>query len=357
MRETDNVARLGGDEFTVTLGKLENLQGVDRIAQEILDELTKPFHLGNELLFISASIGITFYPEDATDIDTLLKNADQAMYSAKHQGRNRYCYFTPSMQAEAQNRMRLASDLRSAVENHQLRIVYQPIVELASGAINKAEALIRWAHPTKGLINPATFIPIAEETGSISNIGNWVFRQTTHPLAIWRKTLHPGFQISINKSPAQFELENKNPCSAEWLAYMQTLELAPDSMVIEITEGLLLEASNKVYEQMKLMRTAGLQFSLDDFGTGYSSLSYLKKFEIDFLKIDKSFVGNLAPGSDDLALCEAIIVMAHKLGIKVIAEGIKTQEQCKLLTEANCDYGQGYLFSKPVAAEEFEKLF
>ena len=357
VRETDNVARLGGDEFTVTLGELENLQSVDRIAQEILDELAKPFHLGNELLFISASIGITFYPEDATDIDTLLKNADQAMYSAKHQGRNRYCYFTPLMQAEAQNRMRLASDLRSAVENHQLHIVYQPIVELASGTIHKAEALIRWIHPDKGPINPAIFIPIAEETGTISSIGDWVFHQTAQQLAIWRKTLHPDFQISINKSPAQFELENKKPCSAEWSAYLQALELAPNSMVIEITEGLLLEASNKVFEQMQLMRAAGLQFSLDDFGTGYSSLSYLKKFEIDFLKIDKSFVGNLAPGSDDLALCEAIIVMAHKLGIKVIAEGIETADQCRLLTEANCDYGQGYFFSRPVTTEAFEIFF
>lgn len=228
VRETDSVARLGGDEFTVTLGELESLQSVNRIAQKILDELAKPFHLGNELVFISASIGITFYPKDGADIDTLLKNSDQAMYSAKHQGRNRYCYFTPSMQAESQNRMRLASDLRSAVENHQLRLVYQPIVELASGAIHKAEALIRWAHPTKGLINPATFIPIAEETGIISSIGDWVFRQTAHQLVIWRKTLHPDFQISINKSPAQFELENKNPCGAEWLAYMQTLKLAPD---------------------------------------------------------------------------------------------------------------------------------
>ena len=354
VRETDTVARLGGDEFTLILSELDDPASVERIAQDILQKLAEPFPLGDEVVYISASIGITLYPEDTTGIEELLRNADQAMYVAKNQGRNRFNYFTPSMQETAQARRRLTNDLRGALAANQFRVVYQPIVELATGAIHKAEALIRWQHPTRGLVSPAEFIPIAEETGMIIDIGDWVFREAAREAARWRASHHVQFQISINTSPVQYH--NGGISRDAWFDYLQKLGLPGQSIVVEITEGLLLDADAAITGQLLAFRDAGIQVSLDDFGTGYSSLSYLKKFDIDYLKIDQSFVRNLEANSDDMALCEAIIVMAHKLGLKVIAEGVETQQQRDLLATAECDYGQGYLFSKPVLAEQFEAL-
>jgi EAL domain-containing protein (putative c-di-GMP-specific phosphodiesterase class I) len=233
-------------------------------------------------------------------------------------------------------------------------VVYQPIVDMATGVIHKAEALIRWQHPTRGLISPAAFIPVAEDTGLIIGIGDWVFREAARQAVLWRAAYHPAFQISVNKSPVQFHEQGNG--HIEWFEYLAELGLTGQSIAVEITEGLLLDSSSTIVDQLLQFRDAGMQVSLDDFGTGYSSLSYLKKFDIDYLKIDQSFVRHLEAGSDDMALCEAIIVMAHKLGIKVIAEGIETKQQRDLLAGAGCDYGQGYLFSKPVPSEEFEVL-
>jgi diguanylate cyclase (GGDEF)-like protein/PAS domain S-box-containing protein len=353
VRESDTVARLGGDEFTIILGELDDTRGVDRIAQAILKSMAAPFILGGETAYVSASIGITLYPEDATVIETLVKNADQAMYAAKHQGRNRCSYFTQAMDQAAQSRMRLSNDLRIALPENQFWIAYQPIVELATGAIHKAEALLRWQHPTRGLISPAEFIPVAEETGAIIDIGNWVFQQAASQVARWREH-DPDFQISVNKSPVQFLDNGAN--SKGWLDIMQDMNLPWKSIVIEITEGLLLDADPIVDSRLIQFRNKGMQVAIDDFGTGYSSLAYLKKFDIDYLKIDQSFVRNLAHGTKDLALCEAIIVMSHKLGIHVIAEGVETSEQRDLLMATGCDYAQGYFFSRPLAAAEFEKL-
>ena len=354
VRGADTVARMGGDEFTVILGELDDPSSIERLAQDILHKLAQPFQLRDEVAYISASIGITLYPEDASGIDELLKNSDQAMYAAKHQGRNCFSYFTPSMQETAQNRMRLASDLRGALADNQFRVFYQPIVELETGAIHKAEALIRWQHPQRGLVSPAEFIPVAENTGLITDIGNWVFREAARQAGHWRVSHHPKFQISINASPMQFR--NEGSGHQAWIAYLKKLGLSGQSIVVEITEGLLLDANTAVTDQLLAFRDAGIQVSLDDFGTGYSSLSYLKKFDIDYLKIDQSFVRNMTHGSNDMALCEAIIVMAHKLGLKVIAEGVETAQQRDLLTAAGCDYGQGFLFSAAVPAEEFEAL-
>jgi diguanylate cyclase (GGDEF)-like protein/PAS domain S-box-containing protein len=354
VRETDTVARLGGDEFTVILGSLHASSDVVRVYQTILQQLAQPFHLGNEVAYVSVSIGITLYPEDATSMDDLLKNADQAMYEAKSQGRNRYSYFTPSMQEAAQNRMRLVNDLHGALVDNQFRVLYQPIIELASGDIFKAEALIRWQHPSRGLISPIEFIPIAEDTGMIIDIGDWIFKQAANQVKRWRDIHHERFQISVNKSPVQFLNEGKTHDS--WILYLEKLGLPGESIVVEITERLLLDARTVVIEKLTEFHEAGMQVSLDDFGTGYSSLSYLKKFNIDYLKIDKSFIYNLTMNSVDMALCEAIIHMSHRLGMKVIAEGVETQEQLDLLVAAGCDYAQGYLFSPPVTAAEFEKL-
>jgi diguanylate cyclase (GGDEF)-like protein/PAS domain S-box-containing protein len=354
VRKTDFVARLGGDEFTIILSEFANPANMERLAQDILQRLSEPFPLGNELAYISVSIGITFFPADAESGEALLKNADQSMYAAKDQGRNRYHFFTMSMQEAAQARMRLISDLRGALAGNQFWLAYQPIVELATGAIHKAEALIRWEHPKRGLITPAEFIPIAEDTKLIVQIGDWVFHEAVSQVARWRKSHHSEFQVSINKSPVQFRNEHNN--HAEWLGYLQKLGLPGQSIVVEITEGLLLDAGSAVTGQLFAFRDAGIQVSLDDFGTGYSALSYLKKFDVDYIKIDQSFVRNLAPASSDMALCEAIIVMSHKLGIKVIAEGVETKEQCDLLLAAGCDYGQGYLFSRPIPVAEFDSL-
>ena len=351
VREADTVARMGGDEFTVILGELDDLGAIERIAQGILQKFAQPFQLEGEVAYISASIGITLYPEDAAEVDTLLKNADQAMYAAKREGRNRFSYFTPSMQDAAQTRMRLAGDLRIALANNELRVFYQPIVELATGFIHKAEALIHWQHPKRGLVMPDEFIPIAEDTGTILEIGDWVFLEAARQVAHWRATHDPKFQVSVNVSPVQLHSDNNIPTT--WLAQLQKLGLPGQSIVVEITEGLLLDASTIVTDQLLDFRDAGIEVSLDDFGTGYSSLSYLKKFDIDYIKIDQSFVHNLGRGSNDMALCEAIIVMAHKLGLKVIAEGIETAEQHDLLAAAGCDYGQGYAFSRAVSAENF----
>ena len=354
VRGIDTVARLGGDEFTVILGGLNNTISINRVVRDILHKMAEPFRLGDEVAYVSASIGVTFYPQDAAEVEALVRNGDQAMYAAKNQGRNCFSYFTRTLQEAAQIRMRLASDLRSALTGNQFQLHYQPIVELATGVIHKAEALLRWHHPKLGLVNPADFISIAEETRMIVDIGDWVFRTAAQQTKVWRASHCAQFQISINTSPVQFR--KGVDLHKTWLGFLQELELPGQSLVIEITEGLLMDASPDVTSKLLTFRNAGIQISMDDFGTGYSSLGYLKKFDIDHLKIDQSFVQSLAPDSNDLALCEAIIVMAHKLGISVIAEGIETMEQRHLLSLAECDYGQGNLFSKPVSADEFEKL-
>ncbi len=352
VRESDSVARMGGDEFTVILTELTEASSADGILQKLLHTLQTVFRLNQETVFISASIGVTIYPHDATEIEDLFKNADQALYVAKGAGRNRFSFFTPALQEAAQNRLRLSNDLRAALTNRQFRMVYQPIVELATGAIRKAEALLRWQHPTRGLVSPGEFIEIAETSGLIVDIGDWVFQQAARQVQAWRARLDPQFQISVNKSPVQFH--HGGSVDRQWPQQLEALGLPGQSVVVEITEGLLLSSSASVAQQLLELHDAGIAVSLDDFGTGYSSLSYLQKFDIDFLKIDQSFVRHLVPTSTDLALCKAIIVMAHELGMKVIAEGVESVQQRDLLTAAGCDYGQGYLFARPMAASDFE---
>ena len=352
VRETDTVARMGGDEFTVVLSELSDCACTERITHKILEAMTAVFQLGDEQVFLSASIGITMYPTDATEFENLLKNADQALYVAKAAGRNRFSFFTPALQEAAQTRARLTNDLREGLARDQFFMVYQPIVELGTGAVYKAEALIRWQHPTRGLISPAAFISIAEASGLIIDIGNWVFMQAANQAKSWRASLHPNFQISINKSPVQFH--HVSAAHGAWLDHLKALGLPGAAIAVEITEGLLLDANDAVTQKLLELRDAGMQVSLDDFGTGYSSLSYLQRFEIDYIKIDQSFVRHLVAGSTDLALCKAIIVMAHELGMKVIAEGIETTGQRDLLVAAGCDYGQGYLFARPMPAKDFE---
>jgi diguanylate cyclase (GGDEF)-like protein/PAS domain S-box-containing protein len=352
LREIDTVARMGGDEFTVVLPEVPDPGSLEPVLHKLLDALGAAFELGDQRVFVSASIGVTIYPLDAGDIEDLLKHADQALYVAKGAGRNRFSFFTPALQEAAQSRARLTHDLRNALAAGEFRVVYQPIVEITTGVTNKAEALIRWDHPTRGAISPAEFIPVAEVSGLISEIGDWVFQQAALQVKAWRTSLRPDFQVSVNRSPMQFQHEDQ--ARQSWPACLQAMDLPGNSIVVEITEGLLLATSANVEEQLLSLQDAGIQVSLDDFGMGYSSLSYLQRFDIDFLKIDQSFVRHLIADSTDLALCKAIIVMAHALGMKVIAEGVETELQRDLLAAAGCDYAQGYLFARPMPAKDFE---
>lgn len=353
----ENVARLGGDEFTVVLSELTDTSGAELVANRILDKLAQPFQLGKEVVHISASIGIVeTHPHETIDTDTLIKHADIAMYDAKQNGRNRFSHFSKEMLMETQKRRRLVSDIHKALENDEFYLEYQPIVDIQSNEIFKAEALIRWRHPIEGLINPDDFISVAEDSGLIVKLGDWVFYEAAQQVARWRKTLHKDFQISINKSPIQLNMSEEGQGQSSWFDYLKAIDLPGESIIVEITEGVFLNKNSLVSEKLHKFRQAGMQISLDDFGTGYSSLSYLLKFDIDYIKIDRSFVQNLSTNAEDMVLCEAMIVMAHKLGIEVVAEGIETQVQLGMLSNAGCNYGQGYLLSRPLSASDFERM-
>lgn len=354
VREIDTVSRLSGDEFTIILGNIDDQLAVQPICQELLDSLAQPFQLDNEKVFLTASIGVTFYPQDSKKIEDLQRNADQAMYAAKSEGSNRFNFFTPELQQRALRKRKMIGDLRKAINGEQFEIYYQPIIDLQEDLLTKAEALLRWHHPEAGLVSPAVFIPIAEETGLISEIGNWVFYKAIDQAGQWRKQYDGDFQVSINTSPLQWI--DEAAAMSKWFSHLNQHGISGQAISVEITEGLLMDARDKITNRLLDFRDAEIQVSIDDFGTGYSSLSYLKQFDIDYLKIDQSFVRNLDHDQNDLALCEAIIVMAKKLGIKVIAEGVETENQDRLLKEFGCDFGQGYLYSRPVPAADFESL-
>jgi diguanylate cyclase (GGDEF)-like protein/PAS domain S-box-containing protein len=355
VRESDTVARLGGDEFTVILSEVDDQRSIERVAQSIIAALVKPFVLGADKAFISASIGITLYPDDAIEIEELLKHADQAMYVAKNAGRNRYSYFTATMQEHAEARMRLANDLRTALAEKQFRVYYQPIVELESGEIHKAEALIRWWHPERGMVSPMQFIPLAEENGLIREIGDWVFRQAAQEAKHLRQSFNPDFQISVNKSPVQFRMGDA-PNQPSWLDHLRQLGLEGQAIAIEITESLLLDAEPEVQEKLLDFRDEGVQVSIDDFGTGYSSLAYLKKLPIDQIKIDQSFVRDITTDPNDAVMVRTIIDLAQNFRLNVIAEGVETEAQLAFLKQNECMAYQGYLFGRPVPLAEFEEL-
>ena len=356
LRESDTVARQGGDEFTVLLPGMAERAPIERIAEDIIQSLCQPFQLGNDVAYVSASIGITLCPADATTPADILKNADQAMYHAKEAGRNRFSYFSPSMQANALEHLQLGKDLRLALGAGQLSLHYQPIVNLASGRPDKAEALLRWTHPERGPIPPEVFIPVAEELGLIDTIGSWVFQHAAATARRWQQSLPPELrethpiQITINTSPRQFA---KGKSLEVLLESLEALELPGRCIAIEITERLLLDEQPAVTAQLARLRAAGIQLSIDDFGTGYSAMAYLTRMDIDTLKIDRSFIHKLVTHPGDLAITEAIIVMAHKLGLSVVGEGIETEAQRELLAAAGCNYGQGFLFSRPIPEDDF----
>ncbi len=353
VRQCDVVARLGGDEFVVMLaGKLSSAD-VDRIAGKLIEVVSKPYDLAGQEVFITTSIGIASYPNDASNAGDLIKFADQSMYEAKKQGKNQFHYFTPALEVASALRLQMSSDLRKAISANEFELYYQPVIDLASERACKAEALLRWNHPEKGEISPAGFVPIAEETGVIIEIGDWVFDNALQQMAQWSKELCRDFQLSINVSPLQ--LKSRAQSQSDWLSLLAQYGISGSAVVIEITEGMLVEQEPEVADKLARCRQAGVQIAIDDFGTGYSSLAYLKKLDIDFLKIDRSFTRNLGTCRTDESLVEAMIVMAHKLGITVIAEGVETELQKDLLKKMQCDYAQGHYFARPMPADDFER--
>lgn len=355
VRSSDTVARQGGDEFTVVLPTHDNPARAQEVAERIILALRQPFDLGKDRAFVTASVGITVCPDDSTDADVLLANADQALYDAKDGGRNRFSYFTAGMQAAAMERLQVANDLRDALDAQQFFMVYQPIVELQTGAIHKAEALVRWQHPTRGVVGPGQFIPVAESTGLIMELGDWILHTATGTLQDWKRQYDATFQMSVNQSPVQFRrAEGRH---LQLLDVLRERVLEGNDVVLEITEGILLDPEPSVLRMLVKYQQAGVALALDDFGTGYSSMSYLQRFDIDFIKIDRAYVHDLQPGSRNHKLCKAMITMAHELGLRVIAEGIETELEMVLLRDAGCDFGQGYFWGQPVPAPEFVQAY
>lgn len=353
IRQKDTVARLGGDEFTVILTDISAPDQIKIVAEKILAELARPFSIAQEIVHISGSIGIAHYPQDARTSDHLIRNADQAMYAAKNAGRNRFSFYTDELKSAERARSKLITDLRGAIPQAQLVVYYQPIVDLSDGKIRKAEALLRWQHPQLGLVLPGEFLELAEETGMMDDIGNWVFAEAASHAQEWQTMLGQPFQVSINMSPLQLAA----PAHAMgWDAHLKKIGLASNSISIEIAEGVLLNVAGEAADSLSKLQRAGIELSIDDFGAGYSSMTYLTKVDADYLKIDHSFVQQKEGDKQGRTIAETIIVMAHKLGLKVVAEGVETSEQRDWLTHAGCDYAQGFLFGQPLPVPEFTKL-
>lgn len=352
VRTSDTVARIGGDEFTVLLLDTGNPERVNEIANVILLELERPLVLERKQVSVSGSIGITLFPQDAHTADELLQNADKAMYFAKYSGRNRICQFSEIKEHERSLRQRLIRDLRDSDQSQHLRLHYQPIVELSTGRIAKAEALLRWQHPQYGLLEPDEFLPLAEETGLMSILEHWVFAHAAAQLELWDSRLTEPFQLTLNTSPLQFmEQQQEKP----WTRHLETFARSKAGLVIELTENIFLHESDHLRDRFSELQQAGVKLALDDFGTGYSSMAYLKRFNISYLKIDRSFICHQTQSSNR-TIAESIILMAHKLGLQVVAEGVETEEQRGWLERAGCDYAQGFLFAKPLSAEAFGEL-
>ena len=353
VRDCDTVARLGGDEFTVIVDDIMEVQDAAVVAQKILDTLSQPFNLHDHEVFISVSIGITLYPSDDESADNLLRNADSAMYRAKEYGRNNYQFYVADMNVKARARLMLESSLRRALDRGEFTLYYQPRVDLFSGRVIGAEALLRWRHPEIGLVPPVEFIPILEETGMIIPVGDWVLRQASQQNRAWQDMGLPPIRMAVNLSVRQFIQKD---LAESVLRILEQVGLSPEYMELEITEDLLLEHNQTNIITLTKLRNQGIHISIDDFGTGYSSLSYLKRLPIDTLKIDQSFVRDIDTDPDNKAIASAIIAMANSLHLNVLAEGVETDEQLAFLRAQGCNEIQGFSFSQPLPADEFERL-
>ena len=353
IRESDTVCRLGGDEFTIIIENYEQISDVITVVNKILKAISAPMQIGTHIFYVTASIGIAIYPDNGNDIHDLIKNADTAMYAAKEKGKNCYEFYDQEMNRKTLEKLTLESCLHRAYEEEQFIVHYQPKVNLLDRKIEGAEALIRWKHPSFGFISPIQFIPLAEESGLISSIGEWVFRQVCSDIKQWNEQGLMNIKVSINLSAIQFRDSNFVKIIS---TIIEQSHINPQYLELEITESMLMNDIERSIAMMAQIKSLGISLSIDDFGTGYSSLKYLKKFPVDILKIDKSFVDELPHNPDDNAIAKSIIDLAHNLGMEVIAEGIEKPEQAEFLIKNGCLIGQGFYFSKAVPADIFYNL-
>jgi diguanylate cyclase (GGDEF)-like protein len=354
LRKVDILARLGGDEFTVALSDLRHQDNAASVAQKIVSTLNKPFDLEGRNVHISASIGITIFPNDNDDLNSVLQNADMAMYQAKNKGKDTFEFFTSGLTALAQKHIELNDELRSALAKDQFQLYFQPIIDLSTDRIVGAEALLRWNHPTRGVIKPSEFLSIAEETGLICKISEWVFKSACDQAQQWRSKYLDDFYITVNASPREFGI--KTDFVSKIMKILEASKLPPERLKVEITESLMMENLIDTIDKLKKIKQLGVGISVDDFGTGYSSLSYIRQFPVDTLKIDHSFINEVTTNADDAKLIQAIIAMAEALKLLVIAEGVESIEQLQFLKAQGCQFAQGYFISPPLPIQQFEEF-
>ena len=353
VRQVDTVARLGGDEFTIVLLEINHAQDAKDVAQKILKVISQPYKIEEHELFVTASVGISIYPDDGSDIESLIRKADIAMYRAKGQGKNNYQVYNLSMDAKFFERLTLENSLRKAVENEELVAYYQPQVDLRTGEITGVEALVRWQHQKFGLVPPDKFIPLAEETGVILEIDEWMMKTACRQIKNWEREGIANIRVAVNLSTRQFRQKNLSEKVAQIL---KDSAVQPEKLCLEITENEVMQNIETTVEILQALKKMGVFLSLDDFGTGYSSLSYLKRFPIDVLKIDRTFVNGIPSDRDDTAISTAIVVLAHSMELQVIAEGVEEPEQIAFLQSLQCDEIQGFYFSRPLNAETVTDL-
>ena len=353
VRESDTVSRQGGDEFLIILGSAENEEAVAAAAVKILAQLALPFRIDGLDVSATGSLGVAMYPRDGSDVDTLQKNADLAMYRAKDAGRNTFQFFDEQMNDSVIEDLHLATGIRLALVNEEFRVFYQPQFELATGRIVGAEALLRWKHATLGYVPPAKFIPVAERSGLINEIGAWVLDDVCRQTKVWQEAGLDTLVVAVNVSPVQFR---RDDIEREVANALTTWQLSPSSIELELTESLLIADSEHLSGVLDRLRAMGIAFSIDDFGTGYSNLGYLKRFDVERLKIDQSFVRRMAQSKHDEGIVRAIIEMAHCLDLQVVAEGVEDAVTLKRLQELGCEFGQGYHWSPALPADKFFEL-
>jgi len=354
IRGDDTVARFGGDEFVILLDDVARDNDVHEVAKKVLEELVPPFRVDEQQLFITASIGVSLYPNDGEDSSSLLKYADIAMYRAKEMGKNTYQFYSAEMSARAFERLTLESNLRSALERNEFQLYYQPQINTLSGMVVGVEALLRWVHPKFGMVMPGEFMPMLEETGLIVPVGEWVLTTACAQLRAWHQAGWSSLRMAVNLSARQFGSKSLISSIDQELA---SLDGRPSQLEFEITESVFMQHAMATTETLSKLFEMGCRLAIDDFGTGYSSLAYLKRFPINVLKIDYSFVRDIPDDKDDAEIVSTIIAMAHNLKIEVVAEGVETEAQFAFLRARGCDCMQGYLFGRPLPAEEIEKLF
>ncbi len=353
VREMDTVARVGGDEFVILIPDVARAEDISVIAQKLLNSVARPLQVEGRALQITASAGVSTYPADGEDAETLLRNADTAMYRAKELGRNNFQLCTPELTSRAVERLAVQNDLRLALDRDQLVLHYQPVVSLTSGRIVGLEALVRWQHDQKGLIMPGAFISVAEETGLILPLGEWVLRTASRQLKHWQQTVMPDLRVAVNVSARQF----REPTLVKTVEKaLQAADIAPQYLEVEITESIAMESAEVVVANIEALRSMAVGISIDDFGTGYSSLSYLKRYPINSLKIDRSFVSDVATNAADAGIVRAVVEMAHGMKLNVIAEGVETKDQFAHLQKYGCDEMQGYWFSRPLPVDAISSL-